>query len=464
MAIIIKTFTTPGGKYLFDRETNSLLSVTDTEYTACQKVENATATPEDMAILQRYINQGYLKESQLEKIQHPATPYLRHQLENKVTQLTLQVCQSCNLRCAYCAYGGNYENHRTHTNAVMSLEMMKKSADFLMARSHGLPQVSLGFYGGEPFLQFDKIKALVKYVKENYPGRKITYVATTNGTIFTDDMIEFMLANNFWLGISFDGPKDLHDRNRVYADGKGSYDDIMANVIMIRDRHPEFFKRIRFQTTVAPGVDFACVNDFYDAEDVLLESGVSSNTVNTVATKEAVNYDDTYRIGFSYQMMKCLLAEIGLYPKQKTSRLFVDQIMAIKRASNGLGKGVVGKKAHPGGPCVPGVDRPFVDVYGNIHPCERLGEMADELKIGHIDTGFDLEKANAILNIGRTTEAACKACWNFAHCGLCAGYSDDGSGKLSSSMRLSLCDNLKKSTLRNLITICLLKENGGDLS
>ena len=464
MAIIIKTFATPGGKYLFDRETNSLLSVTDTEYTALQKVENATATPEDMAILQRYIHQGYLKESQLDTIQHPATPYLKHQLSNSIAQLTLQVCQSCNLRCAYCAYGGNYENQRTHSDQVMSLETMKKAADFLMAHSQGVAVVSLGFYGGEPFLQFDNIKKLVAYISDTYKGRKITYTATTNGTIFTEEMIQFLLANNFRLGISFDGPKDLHDRNRVYASGKGSYDDIMANMAMIKEKYPALFHNIWFLTTVAPGADFACINDFYNAEDVLSESNATANMVNSTAAKTEVNYDDHYRVAANYQMMKALLAEIGFYPKEKTSRLLANRLLQSRRIYHHLGKGTLGKKNHPSGPCIPGVDRPFVDVCGNILPCERLGEMADALKIGHIHTGFDLKKAEAILNIGRTTQEDCLHCWNFSHCDICAAYSDDGSGKLSSTMRLSHCDGLKKRILENFATLCLLTEKGADFT
>lgn len=464
MDIIIKTFSTPGGNYVYDRETNALLSVNDKEFAACQRVEAGTDTEDDQTLLQRYKDQGYFKESRLTKIEHPATPYLRHQLENNINQLTIQVCRTCNLRCAYCSYGGNYHHQRTHSNETMPLDMMKKCADFLMTRSHSIEEVFIGLYGGESLLAFGNIKKLVTYIKETYKGRKVTYSVTTNGTIFNDDILQFMQDNNFNVGISFDGPKELHDKNRKYASGKGSYDDIMANMTMIKEKYPEFFKRIRFITTVAPGVDFACINEFYTAEDILAENGASANSVNTMGAKTAVEYDDKYIIAYKYQLMKCLLAEMGLYSKGKTSRLFADSMYDLKRTYAYLGNIKLKSKSHPAGPCIPGVTRPFVDVHGNILPCERVGEMTDALKIGHIDTGFDLEKATAILNIGKTTAEACISCWNFSHCNLCAGHSDNGQGKLSATTRLSHCEGLKNNTLQIFKTICLLQENGADMT
>ena len=83
------------------------------------------------------------------------------ELIGDVRFLTLLVIQDCNLRCSYC-YGdeGNYSN-----NGVMTLEIAKKSIDFLVNKAKS-NRLSICFFGGEPLLKFDLIKDIVQYCKE----------------------------------------------------------------------------------------------------------------------------------------------------------------------------------------------------------------------------------------------------------------------------------------------------------
>jgi len=463
MAIVILTFTTPGGKYVYDRETNSLLSVADDEFPAFQRVQEGTACEDDWVLLKRYTDNGYLKETCLTEIQHSMTPHMRHKLENQISHLTLQLSQRCNLRCSYCAFGSNnYENQRTHASQSMPLEVIKKSVDFLMARSHGVGEVALGFYGGEPLLEIENFVACVEYTKEAYKGRPVAYNITTNGTMLDDDILRFIDENKINIAISFDGPKHLHDKNRVFADGSGSYDKIIANVMYIKENYPDLYRRLNFITIVAPGVDYSCINDFYTADEVLRESAVMSNSVSPFGAKEELlQYDDQYQVPFKFQMVKVLLAEIGLYSQDKVSRLFSPKFASVITTYKGLSKYSIRNKSHPGGPCLPGVMRPFVNVYGNIFPCERVSEESDAMRIGHIDTGFEMDKVEAMLNVGKLTEAECIACWNFIHCVLCVAACDGGT-ELSSEKRLKECVSAKGDTWENIKTICWLLENGYD--
>ena len=455
---IIKTFSTPGGKYVYDRETNSILSINDEEYAACVKVETGDASAAGQEALHRLTRHGYLKESKLEKIEHHATSMMPYYLDGGLTQLTMQVDQNCNLRCKYCAYSGNYENQRTHADFVMPLDMMKRAVDFIMSRSRNVKEVTLGYYGGEPLLQFENIKKTVDYVREEYKGRRVKHSMTTNGTLFNDENLSFLQENNFNVSISFDGPRDLHDINRVYADGRGSFDTIMKNVQYIKDAYPKLYDNVMFLTTVAPGTDFACVNDFYDAEDIISDGRVMQNTVTSYGAKEPVIYDDLYNTTFTFNQMKVLLSALGLYSKDKTSKLFATGLSNAERVHKYLSIARIPETTHPSGPCLPGVMRPFVDVHGDIYPCERVSEYGT-MKIGHIDIGFDLDNALALLNVGKLTEAECKSCWNFIHCALCAAACD-GDGGLNKDVRISNCKMTMASTFDIFITICLLLENG----
>jgi len=458
--VVIKTFSTPGGMYVYDRGTNALLSVSADEYIACRKVETGTATDEDWQLLKRYTDQGYLKESRLKEIIHPATEYMPFQLESGVNQLTLQICTTCNLRCSYCTYSGNYVGQRTHGDRVMSFDMIKKCVDFIMQRSRNVDRITLGFYGGESLLEVDNIKACIDYVKKAYCGRDIHYTITTNGTCLDDDIIQFLEKNNINLVVSIDGPKKLHDLHRVYANGEGSFDDIMRNVSYIKSHYPEYYEKVSFMTVVAPGVDFSCVSDFFYADDVLADNSSQYNTINTYGAKENIIYDDLYTITYTYQVTKHLLAALGMYSKNKASKLFASSITLAERLYSRLSKGLLAEKTHPSGPCLPGIMRPFVDVDGRIFPCERVSEGSEAMQIGHVNTGFDIEKAVDMLNVGWLTKQECMACWNFSYCGLCVAACDGGDGQLRKEERLKHCHAAMVATLDTMMAVCLLSENG----
>ena len=463
VAVVIKTFAAPGGKYVYDRQVNSILSVSEEEYAACQRLESDTVNPEDLLLLERYKEQGYFQASRLKKIEHPATAYMPFYLENGVTQITMQITQDCNLRCSYCAYGGGYGNQRTHSKKTMPMDTMKKCVDFIMARSKNVDEVVIGFYGGEPLLEIDKMRECISYIKEKYKGRTVRHTITTNGTCFTDDTIKFLVDNNFDIIISFDGPRELHNFNRVYADGRGSFDDIMDGVNKIKELYPEHYRKVMFLTTVAPNIDLACVSDFYTAEDILQSNSVTLNQVSPFGANDDMVYDDMYGMTYKYQMTKLLLSELGMYKKEKISKLFLAGLATIVRLHSNLSKSVLPEISHPGGPCLPGVMRPFVDVNGNIYPCERVSEGTHAVRIGHIETGFDLDKIKAVLNVGRLTETECINCWCFMHCFSCVAACDND-GKLCGVERLRHCEMMKNTTLNYFDIICLLLENECDFT
>lgn len=461
MEIIIKTFKTPRGNYFYDRASNEILSISKLEYDVLSRIENEKALEGDFLVLKRFQEKGFCHKNKLCNIEHPEYKFLKDHLENRVEKLTLQVTQNCNLRCKYCAYSGAY-NQRTHANRTMSIDIMKKSVDFIMNRSRDIERINIGFYGGEPFLEIDKIKECIDYVKKEYKGKDVLWNMTTNGTIFNNEIIEFLIENNFKITISFDGPRELHNINRVFANGVGSFDTIMKNMRYIKNTYPRFFENFTFNSVVAPKNDLKCINDFFNASDVIEDNMLSRNTLNIFSSKENIVYDDLYFITNKYQVVKILMSELKIYNKAKISKLYMSDFIHIKKkyleSGVGLGSAVT---AHPGGPCIPGEKRAFVDVEGILYPCERVSESSDAMRIGDIYHGYDLDKIGKILNIGRLTKKECIVCWNFTHCGLCAS-SADKNGELSGEERLKHCDMEKNNTLDIFKTICLLKEYGYD--
>lgn len=107
----------------------------------------------------KLIEKGYFQNKYISKIYHPYTDCLELLLQRNMSQILLQVTQSCNFRCTYCIYTASIDGmQRKHNNKHMSWDTAKKAVDYLWQHSIDSDTVTIGFYGGEPLLEFDLIK------------------------------------------------------------------------------------------------------------------------------------------------------------------------------------------------------------------------------------------------------------------------------------------------------------------
>ena len=193
-------------------------------------------------------------------IEHPATQKVEELLKTSLSTLVLQVTQNCNLRCDYCAYSGKYYN-RVHSIKRMTLDIAQRAIDFFFSHTQDSRDVVIGFYGGEPLLEMALIKECVAYIKSAYWGKSVSYITTTNATLLTGEVVDFLVNNDVSVMVSFDGPKEIHDINRHFENGRGSFDLIMKNLMQIKERYPEFYAKIQTNTVLAPEEDYSCVKE-----------------------------------------------------------------------------------------------------------------------------------------------------------------------------------------------------------
>src|SRR5277367_708355 len=146
----------------------------------------------------------------------------------------------CNLNCKYCFF--------------LSKEMLYPGSRFQMAEnlletylkqlleSHRAPEVDVAWQGGEPTLMgLDFFKFSVELVRKlKRPDQKIQYTIQTNGTRLDDEWCIFFKQNNFLVGISMDGPKDLHDVYRVNKGGAGSFDQVIRGLNFLKRHKVDF--------------------------------------------------------------------------------------------------------------------------------------------------------------------------------------------------------------------------------
>jgi uncharacterized protein len=146
----------------------------------------------------------------------------------------------CNLDCKYCFF--------------LSKEMLYPGSRFRMAdevleayiqqllKAHRVPEVTVAWQGGEPTLMgpdfFRRSVALVEAHKQ--PGQRVQYTMQTNGTRLDDELCAFLKEHNFLIGLSVDGPRDMHNAYRVNKGGQGSFDQVMRGWECLKKHEVDF--------------------------------------------------------------------------------------------------------------------------------------------------------------------------------------------------------------------------------
>ncbi|WP_303789193.1 Cys-rich peptide radical SAM maturase CcpM [Ruminococcus flavefaciens] len=457
----IKLLESPLNKYFYDVNRNQLARISDSVYEYLKSGENETEDENVTAEINKLKSKGFLSSYHVERILHPETKKLAFHLGKNIAQVTLQVTQSCNFRCSYCPYTtAEFDSNRSHGTKSMSLETGKKAVDFLLNHSENQNRVAIAFYGGEPLLGFDFIKKIVEYAEEQFVGKELSFTTTTNGSLLTDEIIDYFRDHNFSLMISLDGPREVHNRSRKFAaSGKGTFDVIRKNLDMIINNHSDFAEKITLNVVVDPRYSANDVHDIFSNDEVLSRFSVQTSLIDDFMSIEKVNVEDDYIVEDSMHMFRAYAASINRYPQEKTSVVAVNKIGATKALMDIHMKAEqrLPEETAPGGPCVPGQKRLFINVDGYFYPCERVSEVSDAMCIGNINDGFDMEKAAKLLNVGQLTEKKCKNCFAFRHCSLCAKYCDNN-GTLSSDLRSSNCQRIQAETIGLLKEYIFLKE------
>ena len=156
------------------------------------------------------------------------------------TLLIKPACADCNLDCAYCFYArkaGLYPASATHRMSEAVLERLITS---YMATPQ--PQYVFGWQGGEPTLMgvdfYRKATELQQACGQH--GATVANGMQTNGTLLTDDMAAHFARYNFLVGISLDGPAELHDRYRCAHDGSPTHARVLAGIETLKRHRVEF--------------------------------------------------------------------------------------------------------------------------------------------------------------------------------------------------------------------------------
>lgn len=167
----------------------------------------------------------------------------------KSLQLLIKPASSlCDLKCKYCFYH-DLATHQALSPKIMSVETLeltiKRASEYFTNTPKDEPSyLSILFQGGEPTLAgLDYFKQAIAFQKQYFahlPQVQISNAIQTNGCKLDDELVSFLVANDFFFGISLDGPKALHDAMRIHRNGSGSYDEVRAGITKLQKFGAQF--------------------------------------------------------------------------------------------------------------------------------------------------------------------------------------------------------------------------------
>ena len=154
--------------------------------------------------------------------------------------LVLNVTNQCNLSCEYCyEFGEDKIATPEGKKKFMDWETAQTSVNYLLSESKGRHAVHITFFGGETLMNFPLLKQVVDYARTRAKeeGVNIDFSLTTNATLLTPTIIQYLADNQVGVTVSLDGTKEINDKFRVFSNGKGSYDIIEPKVKELLAKH-----------------------------------------------------------------------------------------------------------------------------------------------------------------------------------------------------------------------------------
>ncbi len=370
--------------------------------------------------------------------------------KRELAGLVLGITENCNFRCTYCTASGRYINERTHKDANMPLHIALKSIEYFLDHADH-DDCYISFYGGEPLLQKDLVHECMQYARRLNPN--VRFNLQTNGYLLDDHFFKVLRKFDSNISISLDGPKEIHDKGRLTASGKGTFDKIMANIESMADIDSEYLKK---KMTIKFTLDsLKCIEDiieFYNTHPILKNVRVNASRVNFFGLKEHLKAEKLEELSYSHIELAHKRYKDGMMSGNLDGinfeyALFSRSIEPLLHGSK------VSSKMVPGGPCTLGGLKLFVNVNGQFSPCEKTERLPI---IGDIENGFYWDVIKKMENDYLSSCDPCRECWAISLCRLCWVHCYPYPSKQSQEFKNEQCEGVRlkqKHVLKTYIDI-----------
>ncbi len=342
--------------------------------------------------------------------------------------ICLHVAHGCNMDCEYCFAGkGDYSGK----SGIMSLETGRRALDFLVENSGGRRHLEVDFFGGEPLLNWEVCKELVRYGREleKKYDKIFNFTLTTNGVLIDDDVIDFTNREMGNVVLSMDGRRSTHDRMRHTKAGGGTYDSIMDNFRALVDSRTDEEAERRSREYYMRGTYTAYNRDFSRDVIAMADLGFRETSIEPVVCAPdapyALSEDDLPQLFEEYEKLALEMLE-----RERRGEGFNFYHYTVDLT---------------GGPCIYkrvsgcGVCTEYLAVTptGDLYPCHQfVGD--DEMIVGNIYDGITRPETADIFR-GRNnlyTRDECRGCWAKLYCASgCAANNYHANGDINKVYR-----------------------------
>lgn len=310
-----------------------------------------------------------------------------------INKICLAVSYNCNFSCLYC-----YNNTKADNTSVslMTATTARRAIDFLSDNS-SKDTLAIDFFGGEPLLNFNVINIAADHCRSK--KKDIKFSITTNATLITPSIAEFLKVNDFKVVVSIDGSENIHNQVRKYRNGKDSYESVIKGIDILR----QYIAAEKLTYNVVATKLFPYAEKIVSE---LQERGMSNISLNTVSAPGSSQLD------INETTMQCLMeSEEQIFKKLLTLDTilhvrYLPFIQIMKIFAQGKKKmlrcGVYTDLA--------------ISAEGNFYPCHRfIGD--NKFRLGDLWKGLlEEEREKSYLSYSEY-HTKCDSCWGRYICG-----------------------------------------------
>ncbi len=356
--------------------------------------------------------------------------------EGRAKTVTFIVTEDCQLRCKYCYLADKNKTRK------MSFDVARATIDYLLRDRDQFNEGAIiwDFIGGEPFLEIDLIDRISDYAKlrmyeTSHPWfDRYRFSFSTNGLLYGKSKVQRYIAKNrrhLSIGISIDGTKRKHDTQRVFPNGRGSYDAVVKNIPLWLKQFPDAATKATISHDDIPYIQESVAH--------LFTLGIKTINMNVVN-------EDVWQPG-----------DDALFEEQliKLADYIIDNNLADGHSCSLFTRNI-------GHPLKPDDDRNWcgagkmlaVDGDGIFYPCVRFApySLSHQLgrAIGNCFDGIDRNKLRPFLAMTRRSQssAECLSCDVASGCSWCSGCNYDLSEDSTIYRRATFICKMHKARVR----------------
>ena len=347
---------------------------------------------------------------------------------SEVYMFIIAITEQCNLRCNYCCYSGEYEGNHSHNSRTLCEGDIQAIYDFIDKTAKTKP-IRISFYGGEPLVNYPLVQYAIQAGQQRWED-DVTFSVSTNGTLLTEERIDWLVNNGVELAISIDGTQPFHDAHRVDAKGNGSYTKVRNVLAYLHSNTFHQYPKVVLMMTLPSVSMLIPIAQAWHKDEVLQHYAPTHISGLTPNFSQGVEKEEWEALKTQYIQ---LLDTYEQHPEWSVLQTFFDEIVSYWKNRPVFEV----SESTPLSTCMPVNTKLYIDANLQLAVCEKFN---DRFRIGSINDGIYWQKANEMTKeYYRKREYRCTYCPAVRMCNMCLtsiAYTDDQWDTLCHNERL----------------------------